>query len=415
MVERTQTPGSAEAPIRVVRIISRLNIGGPAIQAISLTRLLEARGYASTLVRGAEGADEGNMDYLAVELGVRPLRVPTLKRELGVHDIPALVTVIRTLRRLKPDVVHTHAAKGGTIGRLAAMLAGRGRPRVTVHTFHGHVFTGVFSPAPGFKVNALASRLKVALFVRIERWLARRTTRLIAVSDEVRDDLIELGIAPPEKIEVVRLGFDLSRFRADHDQREAQRASVRGRLGIPLDAQVVTLIARVVRMKRVDRFLEVASLLRDLPNTYFVIAGDGELRQKLESSQLAREVADRVIWAGFQRDVPAVCFASDVVALTSDNEGTPVCLIEAQAARVPVVSTEVGGVATVVDDGRTGRVVRSRDPGEIAAGVREILEDPALAERLGAEGQAHVANTFSVERLVSDIDSLYRRLLSDGR
>lgn len=381
-------------PIRVARIISRLNIGGPAIQAITLTKRMEALGYETLLIRGSEAAHEGSMDHLAQELGVRPLLIARMGRELGAGDVIAFVRLVRELRRFRPDVVHTHAAKAGTLGRLAALVPGRGRPRVTVHTFHGHSLTGYFSPR------------KAALFLRIERFLAQRTTLLIAISDEVRDDLVRLGVAPAERFEVIRLGLDLTRFDIEPAERRARGAALRSELGIPADARLVTLVARLVPIKRVDRFLAVAEqLAAQRDDVWFLIAGDGELREQLQSLPQP----EHLVWAGFQRDVPAVCFASDVVVLTSDNEGTPVSLIEAQAAGVPVVSTRVGGAASVVA-ADSGALADVDDVAGFSYAVRTLLERTATV----GDPRAHVVQTYSLDRLVEDIDDLYRRLLKSA-
>src|SRR4051794_26091148 len=387
---------------RVLRIISRLNVGGPAIQALTLTRRLEPLGYETTLIRGAEAPREGNMDRLADELGVLPRRVGSLRRELGPRDLRALIEITAAVRRVRPDVLHTHTAKAGTIGRLAAMLAGDAAPAVRVHTFRGHVLSGYFSAR------------KERLYTAIERGLARSTTRLVAVSDQVRSDLLRLGVGPPAKIETVPLGFDLAPFQVDPVERARRRAAVRDELGIAADALVVTLVARLVPIKRVDRFLRVAAKLRDLDSVRFLIVGDGELAKELEASDSARPMADRLVWAGLRGDMPAVMSASDVVALTSDNEGTPVSLIEAQAAGVPVVGTNVGGVADAVADGRTGVLVPADDEDAFAEALRTVLLDRELAERLGAAGPEHVRARFSIDRLVRDIDGLYRRLLANG-
>jgi glycosyltransferase involved in cell wall biosynthesis len=384
-------------PIGVLRVIARLNIGGPAIQAISLTALMQDRGYATRLVRGSETADEGTMDDLADRMGVEPTLIASMRRNPGPGDARALAELVRIARRDRPAIVHTHAAKGGTLGRLAVMLAFPRRRPVVVHTFHGHSLTGYFS--------SRAARM----YTRIERFLARRTDVLIAVSEEVRDDLVGLGVAPAEQFEVVRLGLDLSAF-ADDADRAGRRAAVRAQWGVGDDEDVVTLVARLVPIKRVDRFLETAALLRDRPATRFVVVGDGELREQLRASEPARALGDRLVWAGFRRDVPEVCFASDVVALTSDNEGTPVSLIEAQAAGVPVVSTNVGGVRSVVLDGETGHLADK--PDDLAARIASILDDRERAAAMGARGRDHVLATFGVERLVGDLDRLYRRLLA---
>ena len=388
-------------PVRVLRLIARLNVGGPAIQAISLTHRLESYGYRTVLLRGREGPDEGSMDHLAAAAGVQPRLVPGLRRDLGLHDLRALWETVRWMRRFRPHIVHTHTAKAGAIGRLAAWLTPGHSPLVVVHTFHGHVFKGEFSPR--------ASRL----FARLERLLARRANRLVAVSEEVRRDLVELGVAPPEKVEVVRLGFDLSPFAERDDQRAAIRRATRARLGIPPQAKVVALVARVVKVKRVDRFLEMAAALAEHDDVYFLVAGDGDRRQELERSPAARALGSRLVWAGFERDIPAVCFASDVVALTSDNEGTPVCLIEAQAAGLPVVTTRVGGVETVVRSGETGAVVDA-DPLRLAEAVERYLRDEDLAARTGQSGRRHALATFGIERLVDDVHRLYLRLLDDA-
>lgn len=394
-------PG-ALAPIRLVRVIARLNIGGPAIQAISLTRLLAARGYTTRLVRGVEDPDEGTMDDLADALGVTPTLLPTMRRDPSAGDLAALWSLVGILRRDRPHLVHTHAAKAGTLGRVAALLAFPRRRPALVHTFHGHSLSGYF-----------ASRT-ADVYRRIERWLARRTDVLVAVSAEVRDELVALGVAPAEKFVVVPLGLDLGRF-LDDERRSERRASLRAAWGLADDDEVVTLVARLVPIKRVDRFLRIAARLLDRPRARFVVVGDGELREELVGSEAARRLGDRLVWAGFRRDMPDVCFASDVVALTSDNEGTPVSLIEAQAAAVPVVSTAVGGVASAVRDGGTGLLAGAEDEDALAASIRRLLDDPAGAREMGRAGREHVRGAFGLERLVDDLDALYRRLLAGRR
>jgi glycosyltransferase involved in cell wall biosynthesis len=377
-------------------------VGGPAIQAITLTRRLQERGYRTTLVRGVEGPREGSMDFLARQLDVTPLLVKSLTRDPGPRAPLALLGVAAVMRRERPALVHTHAAMGGTIGRAAALLARPGRRRpVIVHTFHGHSLTGYFS-----------SR-RARVFLAIERWLAARTDCLVAVSEEVRDELVAMGVAPRERFEVVRLGFDLSPFAVGEPYRSARGTALRRSLGIPSGARVVTLIARLVPIKRVDRFLRVCAELASDESVHFLVVGDGELADELRASPAAIGLGSRLTWAGMRRDIPDVCFASDVVVLTSDNEGTPVSLIEAQAAGVPVVSTAVGGVASVVADGETGFVVEVRDEPalgrEMAGAVRRILSDGRLAAGMRAAGPARAAG-FSLDELVGALDGLYRRL-----
>ena len=391
----------ADDPIRLVRIIARLNVGGPAIQAITLTDRLTVRGYETRLLRGREAPDEGSMDYLAAEHGVTPTLIAGMRREPGRGDLAALWEIVRCLRRERPALVHTHAAKAGTLGRVATVLAFpiRSRRPVMIHTYHGHSLTGYFSDRTARVYRA------------IEQLLARRTDRLIAVSTEVRDDLVGLGVAPAVQFDVVPLGFELGRF-LDDDDRAGRRNRLRAEWGVGADEQVVTLVARLVPIKRVDRFLRLARALAHRPGVRFVIAGDGELRDRLTGSDDARALGERLVWAGFRRDMPDVCFASDVIVLTSDNEGTPVSLIEAQAAAVPVVGTAVGGVASAVRDGVTGLVAAVDAEDTLAAHVARLLDDPDLAARLGAAGREHASTAHRIERLVDDHDRLYRRLLA---
>jgi glycosyltransferase involved in cell wall biosynthesis len=341
------------------------------------------------------------MDALAEELGVRPIRLPTLKRAIGVGDVIALGFLVREMRKSRPNILHTHASKAGALGRVAALLAGRGRPRVIVHTFHGHVLTGYFS------------RRVSALFAAIERVLARATTCLIAVSDEVREDLIRFRVAPPERIVVVPVGFDLSRFDVPDDERRARRIAFRHALGIPIDAFVVTLVARIEPIKRVDRFLRVAERV-GVSTAHFLIVGDGELRGELQRSPEAQRLRDRLTWAGLRTDMPDVYFASDVLAVTSDNEGTAVSAIEAQAAALPVVSTKVGGMPSVVCERETGLLVDPKDEFGFTAALQALLADEGLVRRLGDRAAEHVRATYSLDRLLADIDTLYRQLLSEA-
>jgi glycosyltransferase involved in cell wall biosynthesis len=384
-----------EPPLRIARIIGRLNVGGPAVQALQLARRLEAEGFATSLIRGTEAPDEGTMDDLAERLGVRPIRVAAMRREVGPADLVALARLAAELRRLRPDIVHTEAAKAGTLGRLAALLALRNPRPPILHTFHGHSLEGYFSPR------------RARAFLAVERFLARRTSVIIAVSEEVKADLVRIGVARAERILVLTLGLDLAPFLADEGRAE-RRAAKRTEWGVPPGARVVTLVARLVPIKRVDRFLRIAGALAgDDPGLFFVVVGDGELRAELLASPEARRLGARLHWAGFERSMPDVCVASDCVALTSDNEGTPVSLIEAQAARVPTVSTRVGGAASVVRDGETGRLVGAEDEAGFAAAVLDVL---ARGDELGRAGRAHVRERFSLDRLARELAALYRAL-----
>ena len=355
--------------IRVLRIIARLNVGGPSLHVAHLTRGLADRGYETTLVAGSVGPDEGSMEYAARELGIEPLFVPDLQREIAAGlDLAAVRQLRDVMRDVRPQVVHTHTAKAGAVGRMAAIAARLQQPPVVVHTFHGHVLRGYFGGT------------RTAMFRRVERALARRTDKLIAVSPEVRDELVALGVAPIEKFEVIRLGLDLEgRAIAPPGEAEAERE----RLGIPSSRFLVGWFGRMTEIKRVGDLLEaVARLLENGVDAELVLAGDGPQRAELEAHAHALRVADRAHFLGMRRDVAALYGACDVVALTSANEGTPVSLIEALAAGTPVVSTDVGGVRDVVDDERTGILVPPHDPQAVAEALTRLARDDELRHSL---------------------------------
>jgi len=401
MFARSGIVDGDQGATRVLRVIARLNVGGPSIQAITLSRLLEEHGYETVLVRGREGVREGSMDSLAEQLGVTPVELPTLKRRIGIGDLVSLVFLVQQIRSWRPHILHTHAAKAGALGRMAALLAAGRRPPVIVHTFHGHVLTGYFPP------------LISAAFSAIERLLARYTTCLIAVSDEVRADLVRLGVAPPEQIVVLPLGFDFSRFDVTAEERRLRREAFRRGLRIPLDAPLVTIVARLEPIKRVDRFLRVANRVDTSLETWFLIVGDGALREELQESHEAMRLGDRLVWAGLREDMPDAYFATDVLVVTSDNEGTNVSAIEAQAAGVPVVSTRVGGMPSVVA-ADTGLLVEPDDEDGFARALERVLLDPELGKNLGRNAMARTRSEFSLARLVYDIDSLYRRFVTEA-
>ena len=336
------------------------------------------------------------MHQIADELGVERVVLREMTRELGPHDVQSLRECRRELRRLRPDVVHTHGAKAGTVGRAAAKLA---RTPAVVHTFHGHVLRGYFG------------RPKQDAFRLIERSLAHACDRIVAVSDEVRSDLVELKVARPSKIEVIPVGFDMQRLIVPAGRHEELHHAFRSSVGLPDAPLVVSFVGRIVPIKRADRFLQAAWELRDTPATFMVV-GDGEELAALRGSEIARALGDRLVFTGYRSDIAAVYHASDVVVLTSDNEGTPVSLIEALACGVPVVGTDVGGVRAVVDDGTTGFVVPAPDAALLATRIRALIEDAELRRRFGQAGRERVEGRFSAERLAADHDRLYRSILA---
>jgi glycosyltransferase involved in cell wall biosynthesis len=302
------------------------------------------------------------------------------------------------MRREKPTILHTHTAKAGAVGRIAALFAGGARPRIIVHTFHGHVLRGYFNP-----LVALGFRL-------LERWLARFTTSLIAVSPEVRDDLVQLGVAPTEKFVVVRLGISLDeRVGGDSDVRDETRRV----LGVKPDAFVVGWVGRMTAVKRTDDVLLAFRRLHDEhADSYLCLVGDGPDRAHLERYAHALGVAQRCLFLGYQDDVARFYAAMDVLLLPSANEGTPVSVIEALAAGRPVVATRVGGVPDVVRDGTDGFLAEVGDTDGLAAHLVELARDPDRRTEMGERGRARVFERYAVDRLVDDVDRLYRSLLS---
>lgn len=388
--------------MRVVRIVTRLNIGGPSIQAIALTDRLAACGYETTLVHGRLGAGEGDMSDLApASADVRRLRA--LRREVApLHDAIALMQLVDLLRDVRPRIVHTHMAKAGTLGRAAAAFynrtAGRSARARVVHTYHGHVLEGYFSPT------------RTRFFTGIERKLAAVTDRIVAISPRIERELVDHhGIGRREQYRVVPLGFDLERFAAIDT--EARRGA-RDALNLAPDAHVVTTVGRLTAIKHHRLFIETARRIAAVdPAAVFLVAGDGELRVELEGAARAADLADRVRFLGWRRDLETIYGATDVFLLTSRNEGTPVALIEALAAGVPGVSTEVGGVADVIDSDRVGRLAPFGDADALGAHVVALLCDPALRQRLGDAGRRSVLERYGIARLVRDVDALYRELL----
>jgi glycosyltransferase involved in cell wall biosynthesis len=395
--ERVTDTGQARASagrIRVLRVISRLNVGGPALHTTLLTRRLDPGRYDTRLVTGRVAPDEGSYLDLYQLPPARVSRLPALGREVRLsRDVVALRQLVRLMARARPHIVHTHTAKAGALGRVAALLT---RVPVIVHTFHGHVFQGYFGPA------------WTRVLLAVERALARRTDCLIAVSPAVRRELLALGIGSPERFRVVPLGLDLDVFaRAD-----ALRGALRAELGIPPEAPLVGIVARLVPIKAHEVFLRAAALVgARLPEARFLLVGDGEGRPALERLAAGPGLADRVRFLGWRRDLDRIYADLDVVVLTSRNEGSPVALIEAMAAGRAVVATGVGGVRDFVADGVTGCVVRPGDAEAVAAGIADLLEHAERRQTLGKAGREHVLPRFGVERLLADIDRLYTELL----
>jgi glycosyltransferase involved in cell wall biosynthesis len=313
---------------------------------------------------------------------------------LKPRDVKAMLDLYRLMRRERPHVVHTHTAKAGFLGRLAARLAG---VPVVVHSFHGHILHGYYGPAKSW------------LLRRMEQALACASDRLIAVSEQVKRDLVAYGVAPPEKITVIPLGFDLDPFL----QARAHRHEFRRELGLDGDVLLVGIVGRIFPIKNHRLFLDAAARVAARePAARFVIVGDGVLRPEMERHARELGIADRVSFTGWRRDLPRIYADLDVLVVSSDNEGTPVSAIEAMATGCPVVGTRVGGLPDLIAEGETGYLVPPKDPEALAAGILRLLQNPPDARRIAARAQQSVRTRFSVERLVADMEMLYSELLS---
>ena len=387
--------------IKILRIIARLNIGGPAIHTILLTDGLDKSRFETVLVVGTAEKSEGDMFYLAIEKGVQPKIIPELSRPLNIHnDIIAFWKLFCFIKKEKPDIIHTHTAKAGTLGRLACILCKLSfqpsvfnfQPKI-IHTFHGHVLHSYFG------------RIKTAFFIWIERFMAIFTDKIIAVSESVRKELIDLGIASTRKIITIPLGLELEKYLKIENTEHGNR-----------DYKSVGIIGRLVPAKNHKMFLDAAKRLKDTlcfdKRIKFLIVGDGHLRSELENYAKKLGIKQDVIFTGWVKDLTQVYSELNIVALTSLNEGTPVALIEAQAAGRPCVATNVGGVPNVIEDGRSGFLVPSQDIKRFIERLFKLLNNPMLMRTMGKYGRNIVKEKFSKNRLIKDIEALYEQEVS---
>jgi glycosyltransferase involved in cell wall biosynthesis len=359
---------------------------------ILLSHGLRPLGYDTRLVVGRESPREGNLLALAAERGVACETMAGLGREIApLRDLVALLGLVRLMRSWRPAIVHTHTAKAGLLGRLAARVA---RVPTVVHTFHGHVLRGYFSPP------------KQAFFRRLEALLATASDALVAVSEAVKQDLVDLGVARASKIRVIPLGLELGSLAG-----ELPRGVLRREAGIAADAPLVGMVGRLVPIKDVPTFLKAARhVLERRPGVRFALVGDGEERPALEALCGSLGLERAVHFFGWRRELASVYGDLDVVVNASRNEGTPVALIEALAAARPVVATAVGGTPDLIGRDERGRLVPAGEPLALARAVLETLEESDAARRRALAGREHVMSQHSSERLIRDVDALYREL-----
>ncbi len=391
---------------RVLQIINRLNIGGPTYIAAYLTAYLDDE-FETKLVAGMKDDSEESSDFIVREMGIEPVFIEHMHREINFkNDREAYRQIAQIIREFKPDIVHTHAAKAGTLGRLAAW---RNKVPVILHTFHGHVFHSYFGP------------LKTRLFIYVERFLARISSGIIAISEEQKRELAGVfAICKPDKVFVVPLGIDLGRF---FERMDEKRASFRKKYHLDDDTLAVGMIGRIVPVKNHRLFLRAWKkvLEQSTVKIHAFMIGDGEDREKMEllctELRLIYNVGEEnkpgatVTFTSWIMDIERGVAGMDIVALTSLNEGTPVSLIEAQAAGKPIVSTLVGGIANIVLPGKTALLAASNDVEGFTTNLLAIVNDPELRAAMQVEGPGFAQSKFGYQRLVKDTQVLYKALL----
>jgi glycosyltransferase involved in cell wall biosynthesis len=384
-------------PVRVLRIIARLNVGGPARHVVILDRGLRRLGFETMLAHGDTGPGEASLERLVEQHGIPARRIAGLGRRVSpLADLRAFWALVRLMFAFRPDVVHTHTAKAGTLGRLAAGLFNLSQPRhrrcLVVHTFHGHVLHGYFG-----RIGSLLARL-------IERWLGSATDCILVLSPRQREDIeVRYRIGRPGYVRIVPLGLDLESLMRLPADTAGDRVTF-GFVGRFVPIKNLTML--------VDAFAEVH---RQLPQSRLLLIGDGEVRPAVERQVARRALQGAVELGGWQEDLAEVYRRMDVLVLTSRNEGTPVAVLEAMAAALPVIATAVGGVPDVIAHEQTGLLVPSGAPDELAGAMVRLARDPVQRRRLGAAAREAVGTRFSAERLVSDVAALYTAELARAR
>ena len=379
----------ASPPIKIMRIIARMNVGGPAVQVSGLMRNLDTEYFEHRLYAGYCGSDE--LDYLETSApDLEVFRVPGLGRHVNVwDDVRALVFLLKAIREYQPDIIHTHTAKAGFLGRLASMFSGH--RSIRVHTFHGHLLNGYFS------------KNKTRLVIIAEYVLAKFTTHLLAVGDQVRTDLLKKKIGRNSAFGIMPPGISLG---ICQDKSKAKVA-----LGLNPNDLYVAFIGRVTKIKRPDRFLDVVSRMKNThPNLKYFVAGQGDLFEY--TSNRVKQESLPVSLLGWQTDIELVLSASDIVVLASDNEGTPISLIQAGMFGIPVVTTDVGAVRDVVLHGKTG-LITSSSVEDIASAIQALVENPDMRDNFGKEAKQFTISRFSAKRLSEDHKALYLQLFTN--
>lgn len=395
---------------KVLRIINRFNLGGPTYNVSYLTKYM-APDYETLLVGGMNDKSEACSDYIVQKLGIHAIKISEMMRSInGYNDVVAYEKIKSIIKRYKPDIVHTHASKAGVLGRQAAISCG---VPVIVHTFHGHIFNSYFN------------KYVTETFRKIEQHYAKRTSAIVAISDIQKYELSEIyKIAPPEKFRVIPLGFDLNRFQ---ENKAMKRDAFRKQYDIADDEIAVSIVGRLVPVKNHRMFIDSIRKVKSQTNRKVrgVIVGDGDLRDGLleyanlhglTSSTPEHKVPNSdLIFTSWIKDADYVFAGSEISALTSLNEGTPVSIIESQAANVPVVSTIVGGIRDVVVEGKTALLSPTQNVDAFSENLLMLVENDEMRKQMSEDGWIFVRDKFHYTRLVNDMKNLYDELLANRK
>lgn len=398
-----------EGRTKVLRIIARLNTGGPALHTLILTKYLDPSRFKSLLVTGSVQSHEGDLSHLAEDGSIPFIKFGKLGRRIHVsQDFIAFFQILYTIVRFRPCIIHTHTAKAGTLGRLATIVYNGLRSKknrcILIHTYHGHVFHSYFSER------------MTKIFIWIERLLGLATYRAITISPQQRKEVGEIyKILPPEKIRIVRLGIYIDPYL----DAESNKGNFRSRFGLTDADFVIGAVGRLTAIKNLPMFIEAADLvLRSMPEKeiYFIVAGDGDMRDKLEIQAIKLGIRESIVFTGWVEDLPSMYADLDILALTSLNEGTPLSVIEAMSSRVPIVATDVGGVCDLIGERKKGDrfdlcthgiLVESDDARGFSDALSHLIRNPGKAEQMASAGRRFASANYSHNRLVSDIDNLY--------
>lgn len=394
--------------IRVLRIINRFNLGGPTFNVTYLTKYMNDD-FETLLLGGEKDDSEASSDFILKTEGLNPSYIPNMRRSISPkNDLIAYKFIKKKIEEFKPDIVHTHASKAGTLGRLAAIHSG---VPIVLHTFHGHVFHSYFGKA------------QTTFYKFIERYLAKNSSRIIAISKQQKKELGEIHeIANPNKIEIVPLGFDLSRFTESQNEK---RSDFRERYKLAEDDVAVSIVGRLVPVKDHETFFKSIALLPDeiKRKARFFVVGDGELSNELRliCDELGLKYTNNepptaeynICFTSWIKEVDEVVAGSDIIALTSLNEGTPVSLIEAQAGARAIVSTKVGGIQDIVIENESALLSEKQDPISFSNNLSRLISDGNLRAEMGLKGRNHVLKQYSYHRLVNDMETLYYKLLEE--